>query len=679
MNNSSTIFGSNIMGGRDKTPEEIIQEQEIQEQKSRLIQEDSLLQALTPINFEDKIMGGQNAKNFLEGKLPRMDDSYSYTEKVNMLTGKGTMTGAGIDNMFKMNLNFNMPKMNPGKKNINQITGLNKQKTKDLFKTDMFNTKTNTQNNPFTNNPFKNNKEVFSMKPINPFKNHTNKEATQKINQALNMGTQNVTKNNDMNRLIQALNPTTQIKNTTKTNNDYALNKINQALGLGKQNVTKNEDINRLIYGTNPTQQIKQTKHTQKNEALNKITNSFGVLNNAVGSQKINQILNYLPNPEAQTRQTLGLPYNERIKTTYDPVSKILGTPRYDKWSMNYEEPETVTYYEPQLGDNGYTRQNLLEGISKKSTFEDEMRGRFASQDYIETSLQQLNTLLQDPEIPGKEKEKIAKTVGDLKKTQRLEQEAKQKGDLVEAQRLRAVAEAQIKSNTQRYEIDKRIELGDKQIEYQKGKDILQDTRERDKLKATTQLERERLALQAQKGDIQLMESKLKAGTNLMQSLTGGGGRNILTPETLTGGSDRQAYNIALMSGAMTQTPGFQDKVQDSVGTQQTSKPFAQRVQETISMKTPEQVLQEERAQQEQMQQQMMQQQYQPQRPTPQPQLRYYEEPTPQYARQPQQPQYEIDWNRLPPQEAAKYDPEYAKYMEKTDDKTEYRRGPYKK
>ena len=46
-----------------------------------------VLKGLEPINFEDKIMGGQKAKHFMSGKLTPTDDSGTYTDKVEAMLG----------------------------------------------------------------------------------------------------------------------------------------------------------------------------------------------------------------------------------------------------------------------------------------------------------------------------------------------------------------------------------------------------------------------------------------------------------------------------------------------------------------------------------------------------------------------------------------------------------------
>ena len=88
-NNASNIFRGNAMGLENPTLEEMQRQAYIQEQQQMAMEQDGFLRAIQPINFNDKIMGGANAERFMHGKLPEIGGSYAYTQKVNMLTGKG--------------------------------------------------------------------------------------------------------------------------------------------------------------------------------------------------------------------------------------------------------------------------------------------------------------------------------------------------------------------------------------------------------------------------------------------------------------------------------------------------------------------------------------------------------------------------------------------------------------
>ena len=127
------------------------------------------------------------------------------------------------------------------------------------------------------------------------------------------------------------------------------------------------------------------------------------------------------------------------------------------------------------------------------------------------------------------------------------------------------------------------------------------------------------------------------------------------------------------MSGASQQpnSYGFGEKISQMTGTQQPSS-YAEKVQETMSNKTPEEILKEKAAMKEQAIQQQMQQQMQ-QQPIQQPMQQRYSQP----VMQQQRPQ--MNWNNVTPQQAATVDTSYAKYLEETKGESVYRRGPYKK
>jgi len=247
--------------------------------------------------------------------------------------------------------------------------------------------------------------------------------------------------------------------------------------------------------------------------------------------------------------------------------------------------------------------------------------------------------------------------------------------------------------------------FGLQQFEYQKERDAAKDEQQTRKEKRAYDLEKTKLKMQEGKNDRALWESKLRAGENMLGSLLGGSNkpadlgskvgstdnsRNIAVMSGAAGSQGGNPQNMMMMAGGMNQSPSFGNKVAESVGANQQGKGWAQKVSESVGRKSPDEIMKEERQSVEefapqqrpevvsQTPQPQIQQQIRPQvRPQVQPQQRVVPQ---QYGQQPMyMPQQEPDWDEVSPQQAAQYDPEYARYLAESKGETTYRRGPYKK
>jgi len=136
MNN---MFGSKIMGGKSFSEiEETSQMDELRENEQRTIKErlfgnKNIMDNMTGVNFNERIMGGENYSKFMSGKMNSLDSASQYSERVSLLTKQGdnnifnSINNPKSDGGFKMNFDNNMMS---GTNKVNEYFGNNKVKNK---------------------------------------------------------------------------------------------------------------------------------------------------------------------------------------------------------------------------------------------------------------------------------------------------------------------------------------------------------------------------------------------------------------------------------------------------------------------------------------------------------------------------------------------------------------------
>jgi hypothetical protein len=262
--NLSGIFRQNRFGGNEEYNEDPSMSYE--EQQQRVMNEDGLLRALQPVNFNQRIMGGENFSNFMYGKMSELDGSYNYAQRVNILTGKGVNT---MDNELnvKNKLNNLLGGTSPLDK-VNMMTGLG-MKSDDKISIMLG------QNNKNHND------KMFMMLG----QNKTN--GIDKINKILNTNKNN----NSRNKLDLFSSKNNNMKDFFNVKNNNI--KVFEGLKPGKPFNVSN------YFNTNNTKNVKEN-------ALNKINSSFGFMkNNLNQDNNIKQLFGTFGNPEKTANKRL--------------------------------------------------------------------------------------------------------------------------------------------------------------------------------------------------------------------------------------------------------------------------------------------------------------------------------------------------------------------------------------
>jgi len=245
---ASGIFGKNVLGGKDEE-EYDDPSQSYNEQQQRAIGNDGVLNALRPINFNDKIMGGQRINAFMAGKMPALDGSFAYTQRVKMLTGKGAnKMKDGLKRQYNTNVilgeDSSMNKINIMTKgfggntlNKNKINLLASSKSKSAIISSLLGTESSNKNK--ISKMLGSNKGKHDINTINRFLKNTN-GSKDNISKLLGIGHKNKT-----------TNPFINSKSNIKQSKQSAINKIKSSFGVLHNSNNSNINFNKLINGNN--------------------------------------------------------------------------------------------------------------------------------------------------------------------------------------------------------------------------------------------------------------------------------------------------------------------------------------------------------------------------------------------------------------------------------------------
>ena len=252
--NSSTIFNNRAMGMEEQDnyePEDITVSSYDDKQRR-------LLQAIQPINFNEKVMGGQNSAYFLNGKLPEIGGSLAFTQKVNMLTGKGA-TMEEKDNSSLLGGN------NGATFDINKILG----STKSSNFENMLSGHTGKSDKISEMLGLSSKTKSSKTKSLN-FENMLGNSSSDKITKMLGTGIK--THKN----IINPANKISQMLTGTPSKQSF---KFDMKTGFGNR-AFAGLDVNKKIHnsfglGLN---KIKNNNVNVKDSAMNKINSSFGIM-----------------------------------------------------------------------------------------------------------------------------------------------------------------------------------------------------------------------------------------------------------------------------------------------------------------------------------------------------------------------------------------------------------------
>ena len=738
--NASGIFKKHRLGATEDEEYED-PSQAYEQQQQRAMGEDGVLKALRPINFNDKIMGGQNAASFMDGKLSPLDGSFNYAQRVNMLTGKGVSKMENENNVQNKIDNI-LGGSSPIDK-INMMTGGFNASSKDKLSMLLGNSK--------------------SKKDIISSLLGSGGSGTDKISKIL--GDKHTKKGNALDSFFGS--------------NSSGTDKISKILGDRNRKKKKAKQFNfsfdkktgfgnRAFAGINMLGSTKQTTNkiktnlaNSRNSALNKIQQSFGILNNKGFNNKINNNMsmsnsfksmhNLLGNPETIAKRRIKQQNNLPMFGDFDG-DKLINALDCDPLDPNKQGGQhKLTKYLPQQNNNKVSFTNESEDIVPEevdtasadirmgNTYtgfdnvgnltdlnndgvvdnkDETMFNKMSEIEYLKGQIENAKT--------QKNRQKYILALKDLyktfnnvedQKTKRVkikqdfdkekwetEREDKNKKELLRNKTILKSKELEkekldfdkdlAKQSFNAKREDKKFSdlIGLAQFEYQKQRDSIKDKKQDDKDKRTFNLEKQKLKMESGKNDRMLWESKLKSGQNMLGSLIGGGnkpadlGSKVGSADNtkklaLMSGAMSQGGNpqsMMMMAGAMNQTQPFENKANMIVGRQSSNKGWAQKVNESIGNNTVEQIMKQE--QDNNIANYAPQQRENitiPQRPQP------MQQPIRQQPQPMQQPMIpdNLDWDSMSPEQIAQYDPEYAKYVAEAEaeGKTGYRRGPYKK
>ena len=786
------------MGVPEREEMALTQEEEYQIQQQRVMNDDGLLKALQPINFENKIMGGQNFQNFIGNKLPQIHGALSFTQKINMLTGKGeNKMESQINAQNKIN---QILSTSNGSKKVEDLLGTTNTKTKK-FSVDEYFKPGKSSSNKISELLGNNNKQKskFKFDDVMGFgkRAYTGINVQNKLNEEFGTGKNKKTNNkqsfsgmNIQNKLTEAFGMQKNKKSNMGMQPFAGINiqnKLNNAFGIGmnkKSNITnqKNNTIKKINngFGINTSnfnikkfignpEKTANTRMKQQNGLPmfgdfdgDKVLNMFdcnpldptkqatyhdmiGRLKSNVGTMKDNAVSGY-----NTVKNKLGLTGNKQ-NLSNDKISNgptdIYSKGQYidatklnlldnDSQNQRVIKPTTPDTMIAQRGEQGFgttfgttklsgpgNNGNIgldtnNDGIVNKldnNVSNIVSNNRVSAVDKLNKQAQQLFILMENASTE-KERKKYASMYTSVLQNIRTEGTLDLQNRKFDAERFDKKSEkiGKVTLGTQQYELQKdkfnfekdltqqkfdeskkdsrtKKVLTQDAFDYQKERDTMSDALKLKNADKSFALEKQKLAVLAGKNERAMWENKVKAGSNMIGSIVGSGNslkgfENVVSGmnnssstgqgiNMMTGRVGGNSQNMMMMAGGLTQSEPMSSKIMSTVGGQSQSKSFAQKVNESVTRKTPEEVMEEEKLQQytPQQNEQVIQQpiQQQPQQ---------YSQQRPVFYAQPQQMQgREPNWNNLSPQEAAQYDPEYARYMAESKEENVYRRGPYKK
>ncbi len=698
-NNMSSIFAGKVLGVDKPDPD-----QEYEEQRQRAMAEDELLRATQPINFNDKIMGGQQAARFLDGKLPELGGTYGYTQRVNMLTGKGankmeeelnmenklnSLFGSSGDATNKVNAMLGGTSGSAGDKINSILSGKKSPKTKkinvDSYLTMPKSNKTSDVVSRVLNSSSKQSVRELTKKADALFKTPTTKKI--KFDDMMGFGKRAFSGLSAQNNIATSFGlAVTKTANSARKGKNIALDKINSAFSplkpLPGANIRNGQIFN--MFG-NPERDARKRMKQQKGLSMfgdfdgDRVVNMFDC--NPLDSKKQGRIHDFLTKVKSKVTGTVA--GNKIVDIPSDNIQRNSGL---DDWNPGV--PKTTTYN--NIGNTSNDNSNFV--------YVDEQPEKIIPMvpDTAEAQFK-MGNFSDDGTKHFTQNNQYNYNVADLDKD----------GDV----------DAEDKRLFENFGIDSQIKFAKRGINKSRNSkeqanyaSLLSELNKTTRVMSRVEFDKEKwkydIAEKEKNKNRTMFEDKIKAASGMMETLIGRtnkvdfrdkigivGGNFENNAAALIGSTRGNFQNMAILSGGMTQSPPFQNKVGDIVGNQTQNKSFAQKINETISNKSPEEVMKADVEQQKQIQaapiipqvQQFQQQQFQQQQfqqPIRQQQI-YPWQPT--YARQstyaqPQQHGYgEPNWSNLTPQEVARYDPQYAKYIAETAGDNKYRRGPYRK
>lgn len=728
--NMSNIFGNKVMGKNNPERSRVRQVQkqqnvEQQEEGQRLEQDVNVQQNNNNSMFEGNVMGLENSKNFLSGKLKDLDGFKNYENRINKLLGKGAKMNETNDE--------EKSKMLMGSNDFNLISGFDSSDKTNKILGDIG-----------SGSGMKN----FSL-DIGGFSN-----SNKKVNKVLgNIGDKKSTSNlfdkklGQMgvgNRAFSGIDPNKEIKdsmNYIQGNSSKHLNKTFNMNGKNKSQYNKGyPDINNK-FGV--FQNINTNTSLNKNQKNEVFENPFGIANTRMEQQKglpmfgdvdNDDVINALDcdplDPTEQGERHKVLRYLDSDTFAKTPGRNMIRNSAYDSADIDGDGDVEV-----DANQDGVKNDKDLKYYQN---MDPQDRIGLLTQEMINSDDENL-------------KKRYASVIGKLEKSQRKREKEKVKSRKVEREQDRKDEKFEFKKEKQKgkqqTELEKaKLQYGtglmkkekdkERQIEKSKlqyGTDLekaqIKSERDLEKARLENALERERLDVERSKNDIALWQSKIEAGQNMLGTLIGGSkmqgdvtgvmstGGNLVQQDSryLTGVGGGNMNNMSMLVGGNQPRQDFQNKVMSTVGQQSSGKPFMQKVQETIggSGQVVQQTVSPQRTNAQPTQQTNINKRRsgtvtQPQQPQPQqveqpePTQNQVEEnvekenksqtvqksqPTPQTQTMNRQNNFgrrnmreqlrNINWDKVSPDEAEKIDPDYAEYLEKSDDETTYRRGPY--
>lgn len=735
--NLSGVFNGNAAGVEQ---EEYEDPSMAYEEQMRRVAHNGELRALQPINFEDKIMGGRNASQFMQEKFPELM-GMGFNQRVNQITGKGNGTmeeqfdteqkvnnvlssqddpvnkvnamlgGMGASSSDKMNMLLGGG--SSSKKDIGAYLGTgkpSKQKSVSSY-LDSFsgsNKKPKSSMDVVSSMLFERDKKKKEVKEFNfDMGSGFGKRAFAGLNLSGNTP--------DINKM---LNNNPQRKTHTKKILDTGLQNP-----FGKH---KNMDSNiKSMFGTfgNPERTAKKRMAQQKGLPMFGDFDKDGLMN-VVDCDP----LDYMKQGEQHNLQ------NYMGDGNVQPDSVSVSPESTNKQPMGNFKLNTATAVD--YDNDGDVDKKDVASLSQLSARElldfaedglKTAKGTNERKRYLDIIKNVSKAVPGGDDFYKLQKEEMK--IGFDRYKFDTEREQKQKQDMLQLQSNKSKSERALQLEENRFEYGKeRDQVGDS-LRFMKLADdatqkeftrMRQEKLDEAKLRNEERgfkLEAAKFRSQEQKNDLALWESKLRAGSNMLGGLIGGGegpsdmskavgpigGNNINNPIAVTGGGSNP-YAMAESIGEFSMGRSFGSKVGESVGMPTQSKSFASKVNDSIGNRKPQEVIEEEK--QQGMMQYAPQQNIQPVAPQPispsqmgssqeMQQQEEYEIPpvAPQRIQQPEmRPQYgrpgtlpverppaNIDWDRVSPDQVAPIDPQYAKYLAESKGETTYRRGPYRK
>jgi len=634
MDKTTKVFNGKAMGVEEKP--------DVAEEDSL---EDTRFHGLEPINFEDKVMGGEKSKAFLSGKTNDIDGPKGYEKR--------------LETIFKSN----------------SSDGVTSYKDKDM--SSFFSTPKFKFDNPFSNGGFnmKDKKQNVGFDPKKFFQASSDTKSSNpfsKVDGFFNLGS-----------MKQNKSPSLDVNNFFGTRQFDSKNTVMKPLQFS---IGGNFNKTNLGFNNNPSKVMSRITGSNNPERVSRtrIKQSKGLsLYGDFDGDKLANVLDCDPlNPNEQGNQHDLNAYmpSENPSTIQENFERNTGvtreelfgkTPRNDTSSFNNSRipSNNIGMIDRKLETTEERLKQLYEDLSRT----DNKSLRTSQSRSIEQLEKSRRSLLEER---SKELNRLDKLQGE-RPDQELKKERfefdKQKyyddKDMTRAQeeRKKDLEMLRLGVGLEQFGEDKKLQR--EKLDFQREQSQSQLERQQELDKQKFRLERRKLNIQEGKNERVLFENKLKYGNNLLSGVIGSFGTQ----------SDFSQKTGALSSGM---TPTELVKQPDNVSMFNQASKFDQSLG-PVGTKGFGQVVGESLGGSSAQPQPQPQPQVQPQpQPQPQPQVQPQPQPRAPAMSQDMKDRFTrmgIDWSRITPEEAARVDPEYAKYLKESKGETTYRRGPYKK